>query len=303
VQVRRDLERALDGELADLHDDDCKPPAVSAAALSRRRGASFTVILVVLPIHDRNPTRRAPVVTYALIAVNVVAFLLSPVPQASLGSATATQSCRDTAFFFRWGAQPTELAHNHALAFAIGSPVGAASCAEVPAPYDKIPVLSALTSMFVHGGWLHLLGNMLFLWIFGNNVEDRLGRLRYLLFYLGIGMAAAYCFAVTRPNSIEPLVGASGAIAGVLGAYLVWYPRAKITSLFVILPIRLPAWVVLGGWFGLQAVYAHGVQAQGGGVAYLVHVFGFGFGAAIALLLRGSTGRRQRGNPPRAPAW
>jgi len=111
--------------------------------------------------------------------------------------------------------------------------------------YHKTPALSALTSLFLHGGWLHLLGNMLFLWIFGNNVEDRFGSFRYLLFYLGCEVVATYGFALAHPQSTEVLIGASGAIAGVLGAYLVLYPRARVWSLVPFLffiPLRLPGW-------------------------------------------------------------
>ena len=144
--------------------------------------------------------------------------------------------------------------------------------------------------MFPHAGWLHLLGNMLFLWVFGNNVEDRLGRIRYLLFYLVCGYAAAYGFALVNPDSAEPLIGASGAIAGVLGAYLVLYPRARVWSLvpfLLFIPLRLPAWLVLGLWFVLQWVYASGIAVSGAGsVGYLAHVVGFVVGVLVALPVR-----------------
>jgi membrane associated rhomboid family serine protease len=145
--------------------------------------------------------------------------------------------------------------------------------------------------MFLHGGLLHLLGNMLFLFVFGNNVEDRLGRVRYLLFYLACGYAAAYGFALSQPNSTDTLVGASGAIAGVLGAYLVMFPRRRVLSIvpiiFIWSLISLPAIVVLGFWFVLQffsgatALAAH----VNGGVAYFAHVGGFLTGVVAALLL------------------
>ena len=145
--------------------------------------------------------------------------------------------------------------------------------------YTKVPALSVLTAMFLHGGWLHLLGNMLFLLVFGNNVEDRMGRLKFLFFYLACGYAAAYGFAFFRHDSTEALVGASGAIAGVLGAYLVTFPRAKVYSLltfFFFIPVRLPAWLVLGSWFVLQYFYFAGFGvAQGSDVAYGAHVIGF----------------------------
>jgi membrane associated rhomboid family serine protease len=165
-----------------------------------------------------------------------------------------------------------------------------------------VPFLSVLSAMFLHGGLLHLLGNMLFLFVFGNNVEDRLGRVRYLLFYLACGYAATYGFALANPTSQETLVGASGAIAGVLGAYLVLFPRARVTSLIPFLffiPIWLPAWVVLGSWFVLQWLYFQGAgTAQGAGVAYLAHVVGFVVGVVLVFVLGGMRVRR-----PPPPSW
>jgi membrane associated rhomboid family serine protease len=157
--------------------------------------------------------------------------------------------------------------------------------------------------MFLHGGWLHILGNMLFLWIFGNNVEDLFGRLRFLFFYLFCGYVASYGFAYGAPDSTTTLVGASGAIAGVLGAYLVLFPRAKVMSLIPIailfIPIRLPAWLVLGGWFLLQWLYSSGSGVtSGAGVAYLAHVFGFLTGLVIALIAKPTLAARQRALRP-----
>ncbi len=197
---------------------------------------------------------------------------------------------------------PSELAHDRPLGITAGPPAGN-GCQAVPPTYQKRPWLSALTSIFVHAGWLHVLGNMLFLWVFGNNVEDRFGRLWYLFFYLLVGVIATYGFALTMPNSTEPLVGASGAIAGVLGAYLVMFPRARVISLVPFLffiPLRLPAWIVLGLWFALQAVYANGAGVAGGAqVAYLVHVIGFALGVLTVLAL----GSRVRPPPRARPAW
>jgi membrane associated rhomboid family serine protease len=144
---------------------------------------------------------------------------------------------------------------------------------------------------------------MLFLWVFGNNVEDRLGRLRFLLFYVGCGYAATYGFALFEQGSTQPLVGASGAIAGVLGAYLVLYPRAKVLSLLTFLfflPVRLPAWLVLGGWFLLQYLYFRGAGvAEWPAVAYGAHVIGFVVGAALVWRLRRSATPR----PLSSPRW
>src|SRR5262249_38779332 len=153
--------------------------------------------------------------------------------------------------------------------------------------YSKSPPLSVLWSMFLHAGWLHLLGNMLFLIVFGNNIEDRMRKLPFLVFYLACGFVAAYGFAAASPSSTAPLIGASGAISGILGAYLVLYPRARVWSLVPFLffiPLRLPAWIVLGLWFVLQWVYSAGIATAGAGsVAYLAHVFGFLAGALTGL--------------------
>ena len=252
---------------------------------------------MVLPVHDVNPTRRTPYVTYLLIAVNVVAFLVSPVSHHFVGESAAAQECKTVAFFDQYAAEPKELLHNRqdpsGATGAVGARDGRVGCVvQSPPPFEKSPFLSVLTAMFLHGGWLHLLGNLLFLYVFGNNVEDRLGRLRYLLFYLGCGYAATYGYSLFTPGSSTPLVGASGAIAGVLGAYLVLFPRAKIWSLltfFFFLPVRLPAWLVLGGWFLLQYLYFRGAGiAEGGGVAYGAHVIGFLVGAALVWSMRNS---------------
>ena len=258
---------------------------------------------MVIPVYDSNPTRRRPYVTWALIAVSVVAFLLSPVARGPLvGEPSTEQLCRQQAYFLEWGAVPAELTSNRPLGYTYGAPAGENECVAVLPDYAKRPWLSAVTTVFVHGGWLHLLGNMLFLWVFGNNVEDRFGRLRFLLFYLGVGVVATYAFALTGPDSQQPLVGASGAISGVLGAYLLLFPRAKVVSLvsfFFFLPVRLPAWLVLGLYFVLQALYASGAGLAGGGtVAYLVHVVGFLLGVAVVAAL----GRRLRPPPP-PPRW
>lgn len=252
----------------------------------------------VIPVHDTNPLRRTPWVTFALVAINVVVFLRMPAAAHSLvGGTTLGQLCDLQAFVERWGAVPRELLLNRPPRLV---PTGAAAigahgpgCLLGPPNYQKSPVLSVLTAMFLHSSWTHLLGNMLFLWIFGNNIEDRLGRLRFLLFYLVCGYAAGYGFALTDPSSAQPLVGASGAIAGVLGAYLVLYPRVRVWALvpfLFFLPLRVPAWLMLGMWFVLQALYATGYgTAQAGAVAYAAHVIGFAVGALIAWPLRSRT--------------
>jgi membrane associated rhomboid family serine protease len=249
-------------------------------------------------------------VTRLLIAVNVVAFVLSPVALAPLaGDSSAASLCAQVAFFDEYAAKPTELVGNDPDDLVATGQVGRDAttgeegCVEGPPDYDKQPALSVLTAMFLHGGWLHLLGNMLFLMVFGNNVEDRLGRLRYLAFYLLCGAVATYGFALPFAGSDQPLVGASGAIAGVLGAYLVLFPRARVWSLltfFFFLPVRLPAWLVLGSWFVLQYLYARGAGlSESTGVAYLAHVLGFLAGMALVWRLRG-TGRPR---PIADPRW
>ncbi len=244
---------------------------------------------MVIPIHDTNPVRRVPVVTYVLILLNFVVFLAEPIARAPFGGVGAAQACRQEAFFREWGAIPRELLSNEQLPETVLGPVPQ-GCLVGPPDYEKQPFVSALTAMFLHGGWLHLLGNMLFLFVFGNNVEDRLGRVKFLLWYLAWGLVATYAFAATMPSSESVVVGASGAIAGVLGAYLILFPKAKVVSLipfFFFIPARLPAWVVLGSWFLLQWFYAAGTGVtEGSGVAYLAHVAGFLAGLVAALRYR-----------------
>ena len=260
-------------------------------------------MLGLIPIHDDNPTRRPAVVTWTLIAINVVVFLLEPISPLDPGgdANTATAFCRQLAFFRQYAAIPVELTRNDPLDVTAG-PAVRGGCLRVRPDYQKVPFLSVLSAMFLHGGLLHLLGNMLFLFVFGNNVEDRLGRVRYLLFYLACGYAATYGFALSNPNSTDTLVGASGAIAGVLGAYLLLFPRARVTSLVPFLffiPVWLPAWVVLGSWFVLQWLYVQGAgTAEGAGVAYLAHVVGFVAGVVLVILLGGLRADRR---PPRPP--
>jgi membrane associated rhomboid family serine protease len=266
---------------------------------------------VVIPIHDTNPVRRTPVVNYAIMLACILVFLVEPVSGLNLSrGGKAASICAQEAFFREYAAVPREVVTNEPLQRPV--PTGeiaqdpqtrAVGCVVAPPTYDKMPVLSVLFAMFLHGGWLHLLGNMLFLYVFGNNVEDRFGRLGYLLFYLFCGFAATYVFSFFYADSTETLVGASGAIAGVLGSYLVLFPRARVVTLLPFLffiPARLPAWFVLGGWFLLQYLYFQGAGLTGGAdVAYLAHVAGFVAGLLIALPFRGRSPRR----PPPAPAW
>lgn len=267
-----------------------------------------TVDGVVIPVRDILPARRTPWVTYLLIAVNVGVFLLTPAARTTgLQEVTPAQLCQQEAFYDRYGGVPRELVHNRQEPLAptgqVGVSGGRIGCVVAPPRYHKIPAVSVLYSMFLHGGWLHLLGNMLFLWVFGNNVEDRFGHLRFALFYVFCGYLAAYGFALANAESTAPLVGASGAIAGVLGAYLVLYPRARVWSLvapLLFLPLRLPAWLVLGLWFVLQYVYAAGIAvSEAGSVGYLAHVIGFVVGVLVALPVRRRTQPRYRPQPAR----
>ncbi|MFF3462267.1 rhomboid family intramembrane serine protease [Streptomyces sp. NPDC001984] len=253
---------------------------------------------MVIPVHDVNPVRRTPWVTYALIVANVLVFLFTPGLAGSVaGDSSLAQFCHLQAFMDHYAAVPRELIHDQLPRVVptgeVGVGVGGPGCVIGPPDYDKSPPLSVFTAMFLHGSWLHLLGNMLFLLIFGNNVEDRMGHIRYFLFYVVCGYAAGYGFALLNDTSGDPLIGASGAIAGVLGAYLVLYPRARVWVLvpfLIFLPLRLPAWLVLGFWFVLQAVYSSGHGVSGAGtVAYSAHIVGFVVGMLLVLPLRPGT--------------
>jgi membrane associated rhomboid family serine protease len=235
---------------------------------------------MVIPIGDRNPTRRRPWVTWLLLAINIGVFVLVQPWWA--------HPCEHVDFMLEWATVPAEVTQGHPLTgeqLAASPP--AAACGIDPSP-DKSVYAGVLYSMFLHGGWLHLLLNMLYLAIFGNNVEDRLGHLPYLGFYLVTGTVATVAFVGQNPDSTATLVGASGAIAGVLGAYLVMFPRARVTVtvpflLFII--VELPAVVVLGMWFLLQLHQLFAPAGTGGAVAYLAHVAGFAAGVIITLVL------------------
>jgi membrane associated rhomboid family serine protease len=253
---------------------------------------------VVIPVHDVNPVRRTPWVTYALIVANVLVFLSTPgMGDSVTGSGNLAQLCHLRAFMDHWAAVPRELIHGQLPRVVPTGQVGVGAhgpgCVVASPSYDKSPALSVFTAMFLHGSWLHLLGNMLFLLIFGNNVADRMGHARYFVFYVVCGYAAGYGFALLNDSSGDPLIGASGAIAGVLGAYLVLYPRARVWVLvpfLVFLPLRLPAWLVLGFSFVLQALYSSGLAVTGAGtVAYAAHVAGFVVGMLLAWPLKPGT--------------
>ncbi|RKE18704.1 rhomboid family intramembrane serine protease [Streptomyces sp. TLI_171] len=233
---------------------------------------------------------RAPVVSYLLIALSALVLLAGPSGLNPLYGSGDARVCAEQRYQHRWGAVPAELLSGRPLTAAQLSslPPAAPGCVLPPTP-GKVPELSVLTSLFVHAGWLHLVGNLLFLFVFGPAVEARLGRVRFLVGYLAIGYLATYGYAVAEAHTADgtrALVGASGAIAGVLGAYLRLYPKARVTTLvpvLLFLPLRFPAWLVLGLWFALQW---WSVSSGGTGVAYLVHVIGFVTGWLFAWAAR-----------------
>ena len=236
--------------------------------------------MLIIPIRDHNPTVRPPVVTVTLIAACVVVFLY----QLTLPEADGER------FVFRFGMIPALLLDGTLGPKNIGVPAWA----------------TVFTSMFLHGGIMHLVGNMLFLWIFGNNIEDSLGHLRFIVFYLLCGVAAGFAHAAIDMQSTIPMIGASGAISGVLGAYLVLHPHARITMLlWVFVFVRTfeqPAYVVLGLWIGFQVLYALLSDPSEGGVAFMAHVGGFIAGAALIFVFRPREAR-VIGAPPRRGPW
>jgi rhomboid family protein len=234
----------------------------------------------VFPLRDNLPTDRTPVVTIAFIVVNVFVYLfLQPKTGIDLNGNSLEQ-----ADLFHYGAIPYELTHpgQHCDVIAQGSRVACGTGEPTTIP----TALTLLTSMFTHAGLLHLGGNMLFLWIFGNNVEDAMGPVRFVVFYLLGGVAAVALQTAINPDAVVPTLGASGAIAGVLGGYLVTYPRARVLTLIFLVVfftfIELPAVLFLFIWFAQQAIFgAIGLTnptGDGGGVAYFAHVGGFAFG-------------------------
>jgi membrane associated rhomboid family serine protease len=270
----------------------------------------------MIPLRDKNPTSRRTWVTLLLIGINVaVYFLIQPhsgrtvisLPKPS--TAFNLDPTDDVAFTLAYAAVPCEITKGRPLdagevvaTFRDGDTnscntdryTGVLPEAEEPVYPGKSPWLAILTSMFLHGGLLHLGGNMLYLWIFGNNIEDRWGRALYLVFYLLAGLAATLAHVFSDTSSTVPIVGASGAIAGVMGAYLVLFPKARIMTAFVVFLIfvkEVPAALLLAGWFALQFLLDQG------GVAWVAHVGGFVFGALVALAVRGVGGARPRPSP------
>ncbi len=243
----------------------------------------------MFPLKDDIPTRRFPVLTLGLVVANVIMFFFFQ--EAYFGS----QETFDNRVI-EYGAIPYEISHpgdgcalspDGSQVLCEGQPGVAGEAPDQPPTW-----LTLFTSMFMHGGLLHLGGNMLFLWIFGNNIEDSMGRARFIAFYLLGGLVAVLAQTVIDPDVTTPTIGASGAIAAVLGGYALLYPRARVvTLLFIIIfftIIELPALLVLAAWFALQAVSGVGALAEpvagGGGVAYFAHIGGFIFGLATIKL-------------------
>lgn len=230
----------------------------------------------MFPIRDHNPSNRTPYVTWVLIAVNILVFI------SYYGLFSDARALN--LFYFTWGL--------------------------VPARLSEAPV-TVLTSMFLHGGIMHLGGNMLFLWIFGDNMEDELGHAPFLGFYLAGGAVAALAQVLADPNSTVPVVGASGAVAAVMGGYILLFPKARVDIfIFLVIIIRivpLPAWLMLGLWFGLQLINGVVADTTGGGVAYWAHAGGFiaGLLMVVPLWLKlGATAfwNRNEGHPPHPEA-
>ena len=227
----------------------------------------------MFPIRDHNPSGRTPYVTFALIAINVLVFL---------GYFVSMNEYQLGEFFWTWGLVPERFLSGEGLE-------------------------TLLTSMFLHGGWMHLGGNMLFLWIYGDNLEEEMGHFGFLLFYLACGAAAGLAQALPDPASSVPMVGASGAIAGVMGGYLLLFPKAKVDVLFIFIVFfrifAIPAWIVLGIWFAIQIFSGFATPSDAGGVAYWAHAGGFVAGLVLTLpawLRRGASGYWQQteGHPP-----
>ena len=251
--------------------------------MALRRPAGVPSPGVVLPLYDDNPTGRVPYLTILVIARNVIVFAFI---QPHGGSAEAR-------FEYRHAVIPCEITQGRPLSEAeiVSGDCGATSAIDRGTTYGTAPFapgknvwLAVIVSLFLHGSWLHLLGNLLFLWVFGNNIEERFGRVGFVAFYLVAGVVATMVQVLADHGSTIPVIGASGAIAGVMGAYLVFFPRARILTwwpMFLILVVYIPAVFVLGLWFLMQFA-----TEPNSGVAWQAHVGGFLFGVAIAFATR-----------------
>jgi membrane associated rhomboid family serine protease len=245
---------------------------------------------MVLPLGDLQRTQIVPFVTYALIAINAVVFLI--------------QQQQGDEFTLAFAATPYEITHNEDIEEPVVSRVPVLvhdhfgrgvhwEQRERMRPHFPCPIpirLTLLTSMVLHGSWMHLLGNMLYLWIVGDNVEEVLGSFRYLIVYFACGLAGSFAQIAIEPDSVTPTLGASGAIAGIMGSYVIWFPHNQIRVLLFRFITVLPAVIVIGGWIALQIWLGAGSIGHGneqGGVAYLAHVGGAVTGIVVALLFYG----------------
>ncbi|MGQ9474771.1 MAG: rhomboid family intramembrane serine protease [Actinomycetota bacterium] len=236
----------------------------------------------MIPLFDRNPTRRAPVVTITLILANLAVFLYM----------LLLRGAELEVFTYRFSVVPWEVVHASRLPLGVLREIFAYPPVAPPAKQVYLPLF---TSMFLHDGWLHIFGNMLYLWIFGNNVEDVMGHLPFLLFYLTCGLFGTLLHVAVFPNSIALLLGASGAIAGVLGAYLLLYPRAWIYTIFLFFIVPIPAFLVIGFWIVLQFLggLSSIVGGMSGGTAWFAHLGGSSMGLLITGIFYPSLRRRR----------
>ncbi len=253
----------------------------------------------MIPIGDNNRRRTTPWVNYGIILLNIAVFLYMVSLNAS-PPATRREEARQTVqqtqticygyatyptdadrFICRYAFQPKEFFDT------------LAGTSPVTGNDRLIALLAIVTSMFLHGGWLHILGNMLFLWVFGDNIEDRLGHFLYLAFYLFAGIVAVVAQGLITPDSVVPVLGASGAVAGVLGAYLLWYPTSTVRVIIpffilIFIPLPIPAWIMIGIWFAQNLLSGYATIADAAspdaGVAFFAHIGGFLFGMLVAAL-------------------
>ena len=229
--------------------------------------------MLFLPFADENPTNKKPIISWLIIFACSSIFL-------------------NQIFDSRYITEQNFLSFGMIPAILFGH-------SELSGPLKIIPpFLSIFTSMFLHGGWMHIIGNMTYLYIFGDNIEERLGKLKFIIFYLVTGSFAAFSQAIMDPTSTIPMIGASGAIAGVLGGYLVLYPKANIKVLFwfiiFVKVIRIRAFIVLGGWIIIQFISFNGTDVNSGGVAYAAHIGGFISGILLINLMKNKTTQKNK---------
>jgi membrane associated rhomboid family serine protease len=233
----------------------------------------------MIPLSDDNPTLRTPIMTWLLLGAMFAVWIVVQ------GGGFPGNDYKLVASICNLGMVPGELTHRARVGLAV--PLGPGLACVIDR--DAINYLTPLTSMFLHGGWGHILGNALFFWVFGNNIEDSMGAGRFLSFYLICGLAAAAVQIVSDPSSPIPTVGASGAISGVLGAYLVLYPRVKVNMLFIFFIVGIPAWLVLIYWFGVQVFTAYVTPLRpdvSSGIAVWAHIGGFVTGMVLIRAFR-----------------